>query len=59
MGWVYFIRAGQSVKIGYTSAAAPAARMPSLQTGSQEKLQFMGAVEGTQQDERRFHEGSG
>lgn len=51
--WVYFIVAGEWVKIG--SSNHPTRRMSELQTGAQIDAEFMVAVRGTRRDEAQLH----
>lgn len=53
-GWVYFIRNGDTVKIGYS--ANPEKRMAQLQTGAAHKLELLGQVPGTPLTERMYHQ---
>lgn len=57
-GWVYILRAVglEAVKIGFTSAAEPSARIASLQTGCPFDLELESFFCGTVADERALHE---
>ncbi|TIU70598.1 MAG: GIY-YIG nuclease family protein [Mesorhizobium sp.] len=52
-GWLYFVRAGDFVKIGFAKEVAD--RLPRLQTGSPVKLELLMAIEGKASLERDFH----
>lgn len=52
-GWVYFVRAGERVKIGHSLNVD--ARLTALQTGSPYKLELLAIVPGTVRDEAGFH----
>lgn len=52
-GWVYYVRAGAFVKIGFTTDLV--ARMKRLQTSSPCKLQLLVAIEGSQEREAFEH----
>lgn len=52
-GFVYFMRAGEAVKIGYSSD--PLGRAHSIQTGSAIEITEIVAVRGTKDDERTLH----
>jgi hypothetical protein len=52
-GWVYFIRAGEHVKIGWSRN--PKARRDTLATASPFDLEIIGQVPGTEDDERALH----
>ncbi|RUW04012.1 MAG: GIY-YIG nuclease family protein [Mesorhizobium sp.] len=52
-GWIYFVRAGEFVKIGFAKEVAD--RLPRLQTGSPVKLELLMAIEGKASLERDFH----
>jgi hypothetical protein len=54
-GFVYFVRTGSFVKIGFTSQN-PYARMASLQTGCPIKLKMVGYVFADQELERNLHD---
>ena len=56
-GFVYFIQAGAGgpIKIGYTSNA-PQKRMVKIQTDCPWAVRLLGAVEGTEADEKAFHD---
>jgi len=53
---IYFIRAGKDgpIKIGYTSNN-PTLRMSDIQVGCPYRLDIMGCIEGSLQDERYLH----
>lgn len=51
--WVYFLRAGDFVKIGYTTDLA--SRLKRLQTGSPHELRLLVLLPGTKYDEATFH----
>lgn len=53
-GWVYFIQAGMSVKIGWSRD--PKKRLAALQTGHRTKLKLMGIVAGSMGVESALHE---
>jgi hypothetical protein len=50
---VYFIRAGDAIKIGYTTNLA--ARKRALETASAASLELLGAVPGDRGEEARLH----
>jgi hypothetical protein len=50
---VYFIRAGDAIKIGYTTNLA--ARKRSLETASAVPLELLGAIPGDRREEARLH----
>jgi hypothetical protein len=52
-GLIYFIRAGETVKIGYTMNVAK--RMAGLQSCNPETLELLAAFHGGQADERSVH----
>lgn len=52
-GYVYFMKAGNVVKIGFTTN--PRARLHSLQTGCADPAIIVKIVEGTRRKERYFH----
>lgn len=52
-GWVYYVRAGDFVKIGFTTDLP--ARMKRLQTSSPCKLQLLVAIEGSPEREKSEH----
>lgn len=52
IGWVYFIQAGDAVKIGYSTN--PEKRMESLQTGASHTLLMLGKVPGTRGTEHMY-----
>ena len=52
-GYVYFLRRGAWVKIGFSTK--PTARVSELQVGSAEKITSLVAIAGTFGDERRLH----
>lgn len=52
-GFIYFIRSGDRVKIGYSTNVKE--RMIKLQTSSPDPLQFIGARPGSFEDEGRLH----
>lgn len=52
-GFIYFIAAGASVKIGFASDVA--GRLAALQIGNHEKLILLHVEPGSMQDEARFH----
>lgn len=56
-GLIYFIGHGGSktMKIGFTGGD-PMKRLRALQTGSPDKLYFMGSIEGSITDERDLHQ---
>lgn len=51
--WVYFLRAGDFVKIGYTTDLA--GRLKRLQTGSPHELKLLMLQRGSKETERGFH----
>jgi hypothetical protein len=53
-GYVYFIRGGDAIKIGFSKE--PPSRLPDLQVANPEKLDLIGAVRGTRKDERELHQ---
>lgn len=53
LGFVYFMVAGDFVKIGYS--ADPLARAAGVQTGSAQKITSIIAIRGTVADERKLH----
>lgn len=53
IGYVYFIRCGDYVKIGFSHE--PEARQRELETGNPEKCVLVAMHEGTQSDERKLH----
>jgi hypothetical protein len=53
-GFVYFIRAGEAIKIGYSKDAY--SRMADLQVANAETLEFMGSVKGDRQYESDLHD---
>jgi hypothetical protein len=55
-GWVYFVFATESerIKIGYTQGP-PEGRLQTLQTGSPEVLEYLGAIPGTLALEAELH----
>lgn len=52
-GWVYFIKAGDFIKIGF--ALDVATRVKALQTGSAETLQLLWQCPGDQKEEANWH----
>jgi hypothetical protein len=50
---VYFIRAGDAIKIGYTTNLA--ARKRALETASAVSLELLGAISGDRSEEARLH----
>jgi hypothetical protein len=52
-GWIYFIRAGDFVKIGFAREVTN--RLPRLQTGSPVKLELLMAIQGKASLEKDFH----
>lgn len=52
-GYVYFVRAGEAIKIGYS--VHPVKRMSELQTANPEPMELLGALRGTLQDEKAIH----
>lgn len=52
-GWVYFIRGGDFIKIGWSQD--PDRRRNDLSTGSPFKLEVIGKVPGSGEDEQSFH----
>ncbi|MCC6824020.1 MAG: GIY-YIG nuclease family protein [Verrucomicrobia subdivision 3 bacterium] len=52
-GFVYFIRGGDLVKIGWSTN--PRLRLSQLQTASAERLRIIGVTPGTRGDERALH----
>lgn len=54
-GWVYVVRAGDAVKIGFTSGC-PHKRVRDLQTGSAVRLRLIGLKRTTKAEEREFHQ---
>lgn len=52
-GWVYFIRGGDVVKIGFAKEVGD--RLPKLQTGSPVRLTFLLGIEAKQESEGEFH----
>jgi T5orf172 domain. len=52
-GWVYFIRNGKAIKIGFTTDLDQ--RLRKLQTASSTPLEVMGSIPGTIQDEQNLH----
>jgi hypothetical protein len=53
-GWVYFFRAGDHIKIGWSRN--PKARKASLSTASPFDLEFLGQLPGTEDDEQALHQ---
>lgn len=53
-GYVYFIRGGDAIKIGYS--VDPIMRLSQLQIGSSHTLELLGAIEGTEKTEGDLHE---
>lgn len=51
---IYFIKAGRSVKIGYTTGD-PERRLRELQTANPRKLVLLAAIPGSREDEVRLH----
>ena len=56
IGFVYFIEEEERsrIKIGY-SEKHPIQRLKSFQTGNSNKLNLMGYIEGTEEDENNLH----
>jgi hypothetical protein len=54
IGFIYFVRAGDLVKIGWT-AGNPWDRLRNLQTSNGARLELLATVEGTRADERKLH----
>jgi hypothetical protein len=56
-GWIYLMLAkgAKAIKIGF-STKYPSARKRTLQTGNPHELKLIMLVQGTVQDERRYHE---
>lgn len=52
-GWVYFIQAGDAVKIGYSSGVTK--RMQSMQTGNHHGLVLLAQISGDRALERQYH----
>lgn len=52
-GWVYFVRSGKAIKIGFTTDLD--GRLSRLQTASSFPLQLLGTVPGTPRDEQNLH----
>ena len=52
-GWVYFVRSGQAVKIGWSKSLARRAK--ALQTGNADTLTFLGIMAGGRLLERQTH----
>lgn len=52
-GFVYFLRAGDFVKIGWSQN--PRKRIQSFTTGNPHKAELLGSVPGTLEDEKRLH----
>lgn len=57
LGWVYLMLAkgAGAIKIGF-SADYPSARQRTLQTGNPHELKLVMLIQGTQRDERRYHD---
>lgn len=53
VGYVYFIRSGQSVKIGFSRDVKK--RLQQLKTGAAHKVSILAAVPGTMDTEAYFH----
>ena len=53
-GYVYFLRSGSHMKIGFSSDVK--ARVTKLQTGNPERISFIGARPGSPDDEARIHD---
>lgn len=53
-GLVYFLRQGETIKIGFTRRISR--RLRNLQTGSAERLQLLGTIPASQTAERRLHQ---
>jgi len=53
-GYVYFLQAGDSIKVGFS--VNPWSRAKELQTGNAEKGVLLGTIKGTQYDEAAIHE---
>lgn len=52
-GQVYFVRAGDAIKIGFSINSA--GRIAGLQTSNHESLELLGTMPGTERDEQRLH----
>jgi len=52
-GWIYFIRSGDAIKIGY--AIDVANRFSNLQSSNPVLLELLGAIRGSIEDEHRTH----
>lgn len=52
-GFVYFLRSGEQIKIGFSSG--PFSRLQQLKTGVANGINAMGAIEGDMADERQLH----
>lgn len=53
-GWLYVIRSGEAVKIGFTSSC-PQKRLKALQTGSPAPLKLIGLKWASKAEEREMH----
>lgn len=53
LGHVYFIRAGEAIKIGFSKNAP--SRLAALQTSNPEHLTLMGSFKGAREDEQELH----
>jgi len=53
-GWVYFIRAGDAIKIGHSTRLT--ARLKALQTGTHHSLVLLAKAPGAVQLEREYHD---
>lgn len=53
VGWVYFLKAGEFVKVGWS--LAPEERVKHLQTGCPVETELLGFVSGSMDDEALFH----
>lgn len=53
-GWVYFIQAGDKIKIGFSTR--PLNRLRDLQTSNPGALEIIGTMQGTKAYEHRLHE---
>lgn len=54
LGYVYFVRAGDAIKIGFSTNSKT--RLASLQTSNSEQLELLAMMRGTQSDERDLHQ---
>jgi hypothetical protein len=55
IGNIYFIQAGDSIKIGYTKKDVKY-RLQKLQTGNPNSIKLLKKIKGTLKDEKRFHD---